>query len=87
MVLDISAQWCGPCKDLEPVIKSVANECDERDFLLTKLEAGDENIKIAGRYHVREFPTVIAFIKNRFHSVQSHDFIRCFIDKNLAKFK
>lgn len=34
---------------------------------------------------------VIAFIKgkevDRFHSVQSHDFIRCFIDKNLAKFK
>ncbi|MBW5291072.1 MAG: hypothetical protein Rsou_0092 [Candidatus Ruthia sp. Asou_11_S2] len=91
VVLDISAQWCGPCKDLEPVIKSVANECDERDFLLTKLEAEDENMKIAGRYHVRGFPTVIAFIKSeevdRFHSVQSHDFIRCFIDKNLAKFK
>lgn len=73
------------------MIKSVVNEHNERDFLLTKLEAEDENMKIAGRYHTRGFPTVIAFIKgeeiDRFHSVQSHDFIRHFIDKNLAKFK
>ena len=61
------------------------------NMILTKLEVDNENMKSAGCYHVCGFPAVIAFIKgkevDRFHSVQSHDFIRCFIDKNLAKFK
>ncbi|HIF48136.1 co-chaperone YbbN [Candidatus Thioglobus sp.] len=89
VVLDISAEWCGPCKILEPIITSVATEFDQSEFVLTKIEAEDENMKIAGRYGVRGFPTVIAFIDgeevDRFHSAQTPDFVRNFIDNNLAK--
>jgi putative thioredoxin len=89
VVLDISAEWCGPCKILEPIITSVATEFDQSEFVLTKTEAEDENMKIAGRYGVRGFPTVIAFIDgeevDRFHSAQTPDFVRNFIDNNLAK--
>ena len=60
------------------------------EFVLTKLEAEDENMKIAGRFSVRGFPTVIAFIRgeevDRFHSAQTHDFVRNFIDQNLENF-
>jgi len=89
VVLDISAEWCGPCRILEPVINAVAGEYDASEFVLTKLEAEDENMKIAGRYGVRGFPTVIAFIDgeevDRFHSAQSADFVRDFIDNNLER--
>lgn len=89
VVLDISAQWCGPCNILEPIINSVSLEYDEKEFLLTKIEAEDENMRIAGRYGVRGFPTVIAFINgaevDRFHSAQTADFVREFIDNNLDK--
>ncbi|SHN92658.1 hypothetical protein BHECKSOX_1194 [Bathymodiolus heckerae thiotrophic gill symbiont] len=89
VVLDISAEWCGPCNILEPIITSVALEFNETEFLLTKIEAEDENMKIAGRYSVRGFPTVIAFINgeevDRFHSVKTSDFVRDFIDTNLGK--
>ncbi|HIB28020.1 MAG TPA: thioredoxin [Candidatus Thioglobus sp.] len=89
VVLDISAEWCGPCNILEPIITAVAAEFDESEFLLTKIEAEDENMKIAGRYGVRGFPTVIAFINgeevDRFHSAQTPDFVRDFIDTNLDK--
>jgi len=47
-------------------------------------------MKIAGQFSVRGFPTVIAFIRGkevaRFHSAQTHDFVRDFIDQNLQKF-
>ncbi|WP_428095604.1 thioredoxin family protein [Candidatus Thioglobus sp.] len=89
VVLDISAQWCGPCRVLEPIITAVAAEYDEFEFLLTKIEAEDENMKIAGRYAVRGFPTVIAFIDgkevDRFHSAQTSNFVRDFINTNLDK--
>jgi len=90
VVLDISAEWCGPCKILEPILNSVTAEYNEDEFALTKLEAEDENMKIAGQFSVRGFPTVIAFIRGeevaRFHSAQTHDFVRNFIDQNLEKF-
>ena len=76
-------------KILEPIITSVATEFDQSELVLTKIEAEDENMKIAGRYGVRGFPTVIAFIDgeevDRFHSAQTPDFVRNFIDNNLAK--
>ncbi|HAO70094.1 MAG TPA: thiol reductase thioredoxin [Gammaproteobacteria bacterium] len=90
VILDISADWCGPCKILEPILNSVAAEYNEDEFALTKLEAEDENMKIAGQFSVRGFPTVIAFINgeevDRFHSAKTHDFVRDFIDQNLEKF-
>ena len=90
VVLDISAEWCGPCKILEPILNNVAAEYNKGEFALTKLEAEDENMKIAGQFSVRGFPTVIAFIQgvevDRFHSAQTHDFVRDFIDQNLEKF-
>ncbi len=89
VVLDISAEWCAPCNRLAPIITSVVAEFDEAKLLLTNIEAEDENMKIAGRYQVRGFPTVIAFIDgqevDRFHSTQAPDFVRHFIDTNLAK--
>ncbi len=91
VILDISAQWCTPCRILKPILSSVVAEYNNDEFSLTKLEAEDENMKIAGQFSVRGFPTVIAFIRGkevmRFHSVQTHDFIREFIDKNLQEFK
>jgi putative thioredoxin len=90
VILDISADWCSPCKILEPILTTVSAEYNDDEFALTKLEAEDENMKIAGQFSVRGFPTVIAFIKgeevDRFHSAQTHDFVRNFIDKNLEKF-
>ncbi|SFV85895.1 FIG000875: Thioredoxin domain-containing protein EC-YbbN [hydrothermal vent metagenome] len=90
VVLDISAEWCGPCKILEPILQAVAGEYNDGEFSLTKLEAEDENMKIAGQYSVRGFPTVIAFIRgeevDRFHSAKMHDFVRDFINDNLERF-
>ncbi|MDC9715606.1 MAG: thioredoxin domain-containing protein [Gammaproteobacteria bacterium] len=90
VILDISANWCAPCKVLGTVLMSVAAAYNNDEFSLTKLEAEDENMKIAGRFSVRGFPTVIAFINgrevDRFHSAQTHDFVRNFVDKNLQEF-
>ncbi len=86
VVLDISAEWCGPCKVIEPILNRLSAEYEGK-FLLAKLEAEDENMKIAGRFGARGFPTVLAFVNgeevDRFHSARPEPFIRDFIDRHL----
>ena len=86
VLLDISAEWCGPCRIIEPILDKIAADFSD-EIILAKLEAEDENMKIAGQYNARGFPTVIAIIKgeeiDRFHGAKSYDFIAKFINRNL----
>ncbi|MCU7939531.1 MAG: thioredoxin [gamma proteobacterium symbiont of Bathyaustriella thionipta] len=85
VLVDISADWCGPCNVLMPILDKLSKEY-AGDFLLAKVDA-DENMRIAGRYKVRGFPTVIAFVEgaevDRFHSAQREPFVVDFIEKHL----
>ena len=85
VIVDISAEWCAPCNVLMPILDKLSKEY-AGEFLLAKLDA-DENMRIAGRYKVRGFPTVIAFANgeevDRFHSAQRESFVRDFIEKHL----
>lgn len=85
VLVDISADWCGPCNVLMPILDQLSKEYTGQ-FLLAKVDA-DENMRIAGRYKVRGFPTVIAFVNgeeaDRFHSAQREPFVRDFIDRHL----
>lgn len=82
VLLDISAEWCAPCRVLGPLLHKMA-DAYEGAFLLAVVDA-DENMKIAGRHKVRGFPTVIAYSRgvevSRFHSAQTEGFLRKFID-------
>lgn len=85
VLVDISAEWCAPCNVLMPILDKLSKEY-AGEFLLAKVDA-DENMRIAGRYKVRGFPTVIAFVDgeevDRFHSAQRETFVRDFIEKHL----
>lgn len=87
VLVDIGADWCGPCLVLEPLLAKLVKEYDGK-FLLAKVDA-DENMRIAGRHGVRGFPTVIAYSHgeeiDRFHSSQTEGFLRRFIDGVVAR--
>lgn len=86
ILLDIGADWCGPCLVLEPMLAKLVEEYNGA-FLLARVDA-DENMRIAGRHGVRGFPTVIAYSRgqevDRFHSSQPMSFLRNFIDRLIA---
>ena len=87
VVLDIGADWCGPCRVLTPLLERLAKDYAGR-FVLAKVDA-DENIRIAGRHQAKGFPTVIAYshgqVTDRFHGMQSEGFLRRFLDQLLAQ--
>lgn len=87
VLLDIGAEWCGPCLVLGPMLERLVKEYDGK-FVLAKVDA-DENMRIAGRHQARGFPTVIAYSRgqeiDRFHSAQTEGFLRRFIDSFIER--
>ncbi|XP_076955661.1 thioredoxin H2-like [Bidens hawaiensis] len=56
MVVDFSASWCGPCKMLEPFIKSLSAKYQEIDFI--KIDV-DELQDVAQQFGVQAMPTLV----------------------------
>lgn len=87
VLMDIGADWCGPCLVLGPMLDRLVKEYGGQ-FLLAKVDA-DENMRIAGRHGVRGFPTVIVYSRgeeiDRFHSAQTEGFLRRFIDSVIER--
>lgn len=60
MAVDFWATWCGPCRMLGPVIEQLAEEYEEQDVVIGKVDV-DENPALAQQYGVMSIPTVIFF--------------------------
>lgn len=58
-VLDVWAEWCGPCKRLEPIIEDLADELSGR-VVFGKLDA-DANPDVVERFGIQGIPTLLVF--------------------------
>jgi len=64
VLVDFWAEWCGPCKQLSPVIEKIAAEYADKGVRLVKINV-DENRFIAGQFRVQSIPTVYAIFQGQ----------------------
>jgi thioredoxin 1 len=57
VLTDFYADWCGPCKTLEPIVAELAAETDA---VVAKVDV-DAHQALAGQYNVRGVPTLVLF--------------------------
>jgi putative thioredoxin len=86
IMVDFWADWCPPCVALTPVLERLVTQ-QQGAILLAKVEA-DENMKLAGHYKLRGFPTVLLFVngeeKGRFSGSHPQHWVQQFLDSHLA---
>src|SRR5690554_4046360 len=63
VLVDFWAPWCGPCRQIAPIVAEMADEYSD-SLVIGKINV-DEVAEIAGRYNIMSIPTLMLFVNGQ----------------------
>ncbi|MCY7327003.1 MAG: thioredoxin [Saprospiraceae bacterium] len=84
-VIDLWAEWCGPCKLMIPVVDELSTEYEGR-AVIGKLNV-DDNPEVPSQFNVRGIPTFLIFkngeLKEKIVGAQTKQFLKDKIEAHI----
>ena len=59
VVAKFGAEWCGPCRTMEPIVESVASQLENKAKVMS-IDV-EEEPDLATKYKIRNVPTILYF--------------------------
>ena len=69
VLCDFWAEWCGPCKQISPILEELSEELKENKVTIAKVNI-DENPETPSKYGIMSIPTLLLFKEGKLISTQ-----------------
>lgn len=83
VLVDMYADWCGPCKMISPLLEDLSKTNDNVEFVKVDVDA---EIDLASFYGVQSIPTIMLFkngeVVDKFNGFKPKTFIQELLDKH-----
>lgn len=63
-IIKLSADWCAPCKALQPILKNILSKDEFKDIPFQEIDIDDDIFDYTQKYQVRNIPTILIIDEN-----------------------
>jgi thioredoxin 1 len=68
VIVKFKAEWCGPCKKIEPLVYNLMNQYDKINYVVVDIDDGSN---IASYLKIRSIPTMVSYLDGDIHEILS----------------